>query len=105
MLYNKCPMCGSKFAIEKVVSWPLTCGTEQDTPVYLAGVDKNGEVCCSYHDYEYDTREAADWAVSISPPKCWRIWTRKSKSEALACTDEHGYFMDYDNYDSYDYYD
>ena len=103
MLYHRCPMCGNeKFTIEKVVSWPFAHEAEPRDYIYLAGVDKGGNACCSYNDYQYSSREAADWAALNFTSDMLEDLDCEKQSDALAVTDEHGYFMDYWAYDSYE---
>jgi hypothetical protein len=87
-----CPMCGRKFNVVKVVSWPLPAD-EADAiadgvyvpggkRVYkLCGVNLNGEICCSYDNYCFATREEADKAASLF---------RTQDLEELACEQESG---------------
>lgn len=114
MMYHKCPMCGSKFNVEKVVSWPVVLPqsenddrdfTDWNGVFKVAGVDKGGKVCCSYDDFKYNTREAADWAALNFTANTLEELDIERTQEAMAVTDEHGYFMDYGPCDSdpYDY--
>lgn len=106
MLYSHCPMCGSKHNIVKVVAWPLPQDEADMRGSYkLCGIDSNGELCCSYDDYRFKTREEADKVGATWGKRELKQLDREREEESLACTDEHGYFMDYGPVDSdpYDY--
>jgi hypothetical protein len=108
ILATKCPMCGSDHEITMVVSWPLAKPTDEarysNSTFKLAGVNAEGEVCCSYDDYRYKTREAADAIAMTWGASELAELADERMTEALAVSDEHGYFMDYGPADS-DYYD
>jgi hypothetical protein len=109
MLYSRCPVCGSKHNIVKVVSWPLP-QDEADMggirgSYKLCGIDSDGNSCCSYDDYRFKTRKEADAVAATWGKRQLEQLNQECQDEALACTDEHGYFMDYGPCDSdpYDY--
>ena len=105
VLATHCPCCNSKHAIVAVRSWPLLTDLENDEdPVEfkLCGVDKEGDSCCSYDEFRYATRPAADAAALDwnEQPDLIADYAQECKANGDACEDAHGYFMDYGPVDS-----
>lgn len=100
MLYGRCPMCGSRHNIVKVVSWPLAKPNEEvrntNRVFKLCGIDSDGDVCCSYDDYCFKTREEADEVAATWGKRQLERLDGERQSEA----DEHMYFCDYGPVDS-----
>lgn len=61
MLATHCPICGHKANVVKVVSYPyneeLDCVNQRHG---LAIFTDKGEICCSFDEGQFDTREEAD---------------------------------------------
>ncbi len=97
-LATHCPICGGKHEIVRVA------GLKLGNRFKLAGFDEDGESCCSWDGFSYDSQENADAAGAKWTPENVAELNQYQRDEALACEDEHGYFMDYGPVDS-DYYD
>lgn len=84
-VYHRCPMCGTKKGIHVV----------RYNGCKLATADDKDNICCTlplyYNHHHLDEMNTYEGLSNID---------MEMESEALAVTDEHGYFMDYGPCDS-----